>query len=111
MARTAVQKMIASILRLEADGGDHTGVEIDQHLAKLASALGFSPQELLETHGNNRGKFANLGDWAKARMTGTGLHEDVGTSADVDVSGRRTQCKVYRITQKGRDELSSRSRR
>ena len=97
------------ILQLEADGANHSGVEIDQVLAGLARDLGYSEEDvsrLLPETG--RSVFGNDGDWAKAMMTEEGLHEVVGTTAHLEGDIRR-ECNVYRITPAGLDELRRRS--
>jgi hypothetical protein len=74
--------LIERILRLEADGADHSGFEIDQILADAARDLGYSEEEITRLHPKTgRSVFGNEGDWAKAKMTEERLHEVVGTTA------------------------------
>jgi hypothetical protein len=94
------ERMKLAILELEADGADHPGAEVDEHVAQ---ALRVSAAERAAVHPKtNRGVFENLVDWAKARLTEHGLHETVG---------ERDGQKVYRITPKGRDELALQQRK
>ena len=93
------------ILRTEADGAAHSGVEIDRALVAVAANLGFSDVEisrLLPETG--RTVFGNEGDWAKAKLTEYRLHEVVGRTAYCEGNTRR-ECNVYRITAAGLDEL------
>ncbi len=101
--------MITLLLQFEADGADHSGIEIDRHLREAARDLGYSEQDLAELHtGSNRGVFANDGDWAKAVMTTDRLHQVVDRVSYLDASGKRRECQVYRITPTGLDELRRR---
>ena len=96
------------ILQLEADGANHTGVEIDRLLAGLARDLGYSEEDGSTLHAKTgRSVFANDGDWAKAELTAERLHEVVGTAVHWE-GGTRRQCNVYRITPRGLDELRRR---
>ena len=103
------ERLILEILRLEADGLDHTGLEIDLHLRKRAHELGYSDAELEEKHvRSGRRVFASDGDWAKAVMTEDKLHEVVGDHVYVDSVSQRRLCKIYRITRSGIGELRRR---
>lgn len=102
-------RMITLLLQFEADGADHSGIEIDRHLREAARDLGYSEQDLAELHtGSNRGVFANDGDWAKAVVTTDRLHQVVDRVSYLDASGKRRECQVYRITPTGLDELRRR---
>lgn len=104
-------RMITQILRFESIGANRTGADIDQDLRRAVGELGYSAQDLAEVHSsNNRGVFANDGDWAKSEMTSAGLHEVVGDVAYADASGQRHSCRVYRITPAGLEELRTRHR-
>ena len=102
--------MITMILRFEADGAKHPGFKIDEVLADNAGALGYSQEELpiLSHAKTKRTRFENHGDWAKAKMTDDVFHEKVGKTSHRK-SGKRRECKVYQITQRGLDELRKRS--
>jgi Mrr N-terminal domain len=95
------EQPITWILRLEADGKEHNGDEIDQYLRKAAKELGYTESDLEKKHGSNRGMFENDSDWAKAEMTRDKLHEIVKPA-------RGKQPNVYRITEKGQEELRER---
>jgi hypothetical protein len=97
--------LIERILRFEADGGDHSGAEIDQLLEGAARDLGYSNEDLAKKHTNGRSVFLNEGDFAKAKMTEDRWHEVVGKIAYGRGDARR-ECNVYRITLRGLDELS-----
>jgi len=100
--------LIERILRLEADGADHSGVEIDQLLEDAARELGYSDEELSKRHSKTgRTVFGNLGDFVKGKITEEGWHEVVGTTAHSQSGARRT-CQVYRITPRGLEELRKR---
>jgi hypothetical protein len=100
--------LIERILELEADGADHSGVEIDQILAGAARELGYSEQDVSRLHPKTgRSVFGNEGDWAKAKMTEERLHEVVGSTTHWQ-GGVRRECNVYRITPRGLDELRKR---
>jgi hypothetical protein len=102
-------ELMEKILQLEADGADHTGVEIDRLLASVARDVGYSEEDVSTLHSETgRSMFANEGDWAKAKMTEWRLHEVVGSTVHWE-SGVRRQCNVYRITAGGLDELRRRS--
>ena len=102
------QRMMDRILQLEADGADHTGVEIDGLLAGIARELGYSEEDVSTLHPKTgRSVFANDGDWAKAEMTAERLHEVVDTTVHWE-GGTRRECNVYRITSRGLDELRKR---
>jgi hypothetical protein len=88
------QRMMDRILHLEADGADHSGVEIDGLLDSIARELGYSEEDVSTLHSTGRSVFANDGDWAKAEMTAERLHEVVGTTVHWDGATRR-QCNVY----------------
>lgn len=97
--------LIKRILQLEADGGYHTGAEIDRLLAVAAADLGYSDEDLAGSNPTNgRSAFGNECDWAMAMMIQDRLHEVVGTTADWQ-RGTRHECHVYRITPRGLDEL------
>jgi len=102
------QRMMDRILQLEADGADHSGVEIDGLLAGITRELGYSEADVSTLHPKTgRSVFANDGDWAKAEMTAERLHEVVGTTVHWEGATRR-QCNVYRITSRGLDEVRKR---
>lgn len=101
------QRMMDRILHLEADGADHSGVEIDALLESIARELGYSEEDVSTLHSTGRSVFANDGDWAKAEMTAERLHEVVGTAKHWE-GGTQRQCNVYRITPRGLDELRKR---
>jgi len=96
--------LIEWILRLEADGEDHSGVEIDRLLEKAARDLGYSDEELARLHKTGRSVFGNEGDFAKKKMTEERWHEVVGKIAHWQ-AGVHRECNVYRITPSGLDEL------
>ena len=96
------------ILQFEADGANHSGVEIDRFLAGLAQDLGYSVEDVsMLQPKTGRSAFANDGDWAKAELTAERLHEVVGTTVHWE-GGARRECNVYRITPKGLDALLKR---
>jgi hypothetical protein len=100
--------LMERILQLEADGADHSGVEIDRLLAAAAGELGYSQEDLSRLNPKTgRSAFANEGDWAKATMTEDKLHEVVRDMVHWE-GGKRRQCCVYRITSKGLGELRKR---
>jgi len=102
------RELMAKILQFEADGAEHSGVEVDGLLASLARDLGYSEEEVSRLNPNTgRSLFANDGDWAKAEMTEERFHEVVGTTVYWN-GGVRRQCNVYRITARGLDELRKR---
>src|SRR5580658_6993091 len=84
-------RMKAIILDLEADGADHGGADIDDHVAR---ALGLGDVERHAKHPGGHGVFANAVDWAKANLTEQGLHAVVGKAGAHN---------VYRITPAGRE--------
>lgn len=99
------QRMMDRILQLEADGADHTGVEIDGLLAGITRELGYSEEDVATLHPKTgRSVFANDGDWAKAEMTAERLHEVVDRKVHWE-GGTRRECNVYRITSRGLHEL------
>jgi len=103
------EELMERILQLEADGTDHTGVEIDRLLAGVARDLGYSEEDVLCLNPKTgRSVFANDGDWAKAKMTEDRLHEVVGKTAHWE-NGTRRECNVYRIAPRGLDQLRNRS--
>lgn len=92
------------ILQLEADGANHSGVEIDGVLVGMAPNLGYSARDLSRLiPETGRSVFANDGDWAKATMTKERLHEVVDAATWWE-GNHRHQCQVYRITPAGLDE-------
>lgn len=100
--------LLETILELEADGADHSGVEIDRFLAGAARDLGYSEEDLATLHPKTgRTVFGNEGDWAKAKMTEDRLHQVVGSTTHWQ-DGVRRECNVYRITSRGLDELRKR---
>jgi hypothetical protein len=100
--------LLEMILQLEADGADHSGVEIDRFLVGLAQKLGYSDADVSTIHPKTgRSAFANDGDWAKAELTAEQLHEVVGTNVYWE-DGRRRECNVYRLTPRGADALVKR---
>ena len=100
-------ELIDKILRLEADGAEHSGVEIDRLLTAAARELRYSEEDISRLHRTGRGVLANEGDFAKKTMTEERWHEVVGTTAHWQ-DGARRQCNVYRITPEGLDELRKR---
>jgi hypothetical protein len=73
--------LIRRVLELEADGTNHSGVEIDRYLAAAARNLGYSEEDIAALHPKTgRSVFGNEGDWAKAKMTEDRLHEVVGST-------------------------------
>jgi hypothetical protein len=99
------KELIDRILQLEADGLNHSGVEIDRALVGLAPDLGYSKEDVFKLHPKTgRSVFGNDGDWAKATMTEERLHEVIDTASYWDGDARR-QCNVYRITSAGLAEL------
>jgi hypothetical protein len=98
------KNLMEEILQFEADGADHSGVEIDQALARVAQDFGYSDQDFTRLLSTGRSAFGNDGDWAKAKLTEDGLHEVVGTTAYWEGHVRR-HCNVYRITAAGLDDL------
>ncbi len=86
-------KMRILILELEADGADHDGGAIDQHVAHV---LAPGRDELKPQLKTSRSAFENSVDWAKANLTEEKLHEIVGW---------RDGQNIYRITAKGREVL------
>ena len=102
-------QLMETILLLEADGANHSGVEIDRILVRESIKLGYSDRDVSMLHPQTgRSAFANDGDWAKAKMTEERFHEVVGSMAYKDGESRRT-CNVYRITPKGLEQLRRRS--
>lgn len=102
------KELMDQILLMEADGADHSGLEIDRALSGLARDLGYSEEDVSGLNSvTGRSAFANDGDWAKAVLTERGLHEVIGTTSYLEGKVRR-QCNVYRITESGRDELRKR---
>jgi len=99
------KQLMLCILRIEADGADHSGIEIDRAIVAVASDLGFSDADILRLlPETGRTAFGNEGDWAKAKLTEYRLHEVVGRTAYCEGNIRR-ECNVYRITTAGLDEL------
>jgi hypothetical protein len=100
--------LMEKILQLEADGADHTGVEIDRLLSGLAGDLGYSVEDVSTLQPKTgRSVFAKDGDWAKAELTAARLHELVGTTVHRE-GGAPRDCNVYRITPRGLEELRNR---
>ena len=99
------KRMMDRILQLEADGADHSGVEIDGLLAGITRELGYSEEDVSTVHPKTgRSVFANDGDWTKAEMTAERLHQVVDRKVHWEGVTRR-ECNVYRITSRGLDEL------
>jgi hypothetical protein len=102
------KELMDRILQLEADGAEHSGVEIDGLLASVVRELGYSEEDISNLHPQTgRSVFANDGDWAKAEMTAERLHEVVNRKVHWE-GGTRRECNVYRITSRGLDELRRR---